>query len=188
MRILLASQSPRRKELLAGLGYDFEVVSMDVDEVFPQHMAVAEVPAYLSNLKAAAYSDLKNDEILITADTVVISEGAILGKPADQKEAVEMLLQLSDKIHTVVTAVTIKTTAWSQTFSDSAEVELEIITLEEAKFYVQNYRPLDKAGAYGVQEWLGMAKIRNIQGSFYTIMGLPTHLVYRALSEVLPLA
>lgn len=188
MKILLASQSPRRRELLAGLGYDFQVVSIDAEEVFPHDMPVAEVPAYLSKLKASAYSKLKNDEILITADTVVISGGKILGKPKDEQEAVEMLLQLSGKTHSVVTAVTISTTALSETFADHAEVEFAEIIPAEARFYVKNYRPLDKAGAYGVQEWLGMAKILRIHGSFYTIMGLPTHLVHRSLSKVLALS
>lgn len=187
MIVLLASQSPRRKELLAGLGIDFEVVSVNVDEVFPDDLPVEKVPAYLSELKASAYSGLKQNEILITADTVVISNGKILGKPKDEQEAIGMLLQLSDQRHSVVTAVTITTQTSSETFSDETEVELDTISLAEAQYYVSHYRPLDKAGAYGVQEWLGMAKIRGIHGSFYTVMGLPTHLIYQSLSRILSL-
>lgn len=184
MKILLASQSPRRKELLLGLGFDFEVVKIDCEEILPENIEVKNAAAYLSELKANAFCKLENDEILLTADTVVIIDNQILGKPKDEEEARRMLRKLSGKTHHVYTGITIKTTNKSITQTDVADVEFDEITNEEIEFYIQNYKPFDKAGSYGVQEWLGMAKIKRINGSFYTIMGLPTHLVYKILKEL----
>lgn len=184
MKILLASQSPRRKELLAGLGFDFETVSIDVEEIYPPETPVLEVPAYLSKLKADAFGNLKEDEILITADTVVILEGKILGKPKDENDAVSMLMSLSGKSHQVATAVSFKTKNSFETYTDVAEVDFDDIDQNEAIAYVKNYQPLDKAGAYGIQEWFGMAKIKKINGSFYTIMGFPTHIVFKVLKNL----
>lgn len=184
MKILLASASPRRKELLQNLGYDFEVVSVECDEVFPPDIPVNQVAAFLSDLKADAYRTLKNDEILITADTIVALENQILGKPKDAHDAKEMLLKLSGKTHQVYTGITIRTAGKSITKTDVADVEFAEISVEEIDYYIENFRPFDKAGSYGVQEWLGMAKIRRINGSFYTIMGLPTHLVYEILKDL----
>lgn len=184
MKILLASQSPRRRQLLAALNMDFNIVSIDVEEVYPPGTPSAEVAASLSKLKATAYSGLKADELLITADTVVILDGEILGKPKDKREAVEMILRLSGKTHSVVTSVTFRTSGTLDTISDEAEVEFDAISRSEALWYVEHFSPLDKAGAYGIQEWVGMAKIRHIRGSYYTIMGLPTHLVYHQLKKM----
>ncbi|MDQ1098215.1 MULTISPECIES: Maf family protein [Chryseobacterium] len=184
MKLLLASQSPRRKELLSGLGFDFEVVSISCDEILPEGIAIDHAAAYLSKLKAGTFRNLTLDEVLLTADTVVAFDNTILGKPADEEEAWAMISQLSGRSHTVYTGITVKTPEKSITMTDAAEVELDTISKEEADYYIRNYRPFDKAGSYGIQEWLGMAKIRKITGSFYTIMGLPTHLVYKILKEI----
>ena len=183
MKILLASNSPRRRELLKELGFDFEVVSVDCEEVYPPDMEVARIAGYLSELKSNSFRTLQNNEVLITADTIVTLNQEILGKPMDEVHAKEMLQILSGKTHQVYTGITLKSLTKTITKTDLAHVELENINAEEIDFYIKNYRPFDKAGSYGIQEWLGMAKIKNIQGSFYTIMGLPTHLVYSLLKD-----
>ncbi|MBF8457945.1 septum formation protein Maf [Kaistella sp. G5-32] len=183
MKILLASNSPRRKELLENLGFTFEVVSIDCEEIYPQNLAVEEVAEYLSELKANAFRDLEKDEILITADTIVALENEILGKPKDEAEAREMLRKLSGKTHQVYTGFTIRSLEKNISKTDVASVEIGDLTDTEIDFYIKNYKPFDKAGSYGVQEWLGMAKIKKIEGSYYTIMGFPTHLVYSVLKD-----
>ncbi len=184
MKILLASQSPRRKELLSSLGFDFEVVKIDCEEILPENIEIENAAAYLSELKANAFRELSADEILLTADTIVAIENQILGKPKDEKDAVKMLQTLSGKTHQVYTGITVKNLNKTITETDIADVEFDQISEEEINFYVKNYKPFDKAGSYGIQEWLGMTKIKNMNGSFYTIMGLPTHLVYKILKEI----
>ncbi|KMQ69744.1 septum formation inhibitor Maf [Chryseobacterium sp. FH2] len=184
MKILLASQSPRRKELLSNLGFEFEVVKIDCEEIVPEHIKVGESAAYLSELKADAFRKLEKDEVLLTADTVVAFDNHLLGKPKDEDDAKKMLQFLSGKIHQVYTGITVKTLDKTITETDVANVEFDDITNEEISYYIQNYKPFDKAGSYGIQEWLGMVKIKRIEGSFYTIMGLPTHLVYKILKEI----
>ncbi len=184
MKILLASQSPRRKELLSGLGFDFEVVKIDCEEIIPDNIEIEKAAAYLSLLKADTYGILQDGEVLITADTIVAIDGRVLGKPTDEADAKNMLQTLSGKIHQVYTGITIKTPERTFTETDIADVEFDEISDDEADYYVQKYKPFDKAGSYGIQEWLGMAKIKKMNGSFYTIMGLPTHLVYKILKEI----
>lgn len=184
MKILLASQSPRRKELLSSLGFGFEVLKIDCEEIVPENVKVGESAAYLSELKANAFRDLADDEVLITADTVVAIENQFLGKPSDESDARKMLKLLSGKTHQVYTAITVKSLDKTITETDVADVEFDEISDEEIDFYIKNYHPFDKAGSYGIQEWLGMAKIKNIKGSYYTIMGLPTHLVYKILKNI----
>jgi len=184
MKLLLASQSPRRKELLSSLGFDFEVVKIDCEEILPENIEIGEAAAYLSELKANAFRDLVEDEVLLTSDTIVAIDHQILGKPKDEADAKKMLQQLSGTIHQVYTGITIKTTDKTITETDVADVELDEVSDEEIDFYIKNYKPFDKAGSYGIQEWLGMAKIKKLSGSFYTIMGLPTHLVYKILKEI----
>ncbi|REC80553.1 septum formation protein Maf [Chryseobacterium elymi] len=184
MKLLLASQSPRRKELLSSLGFDFEVVKIDCEEILPGDIEIGKAAAYLSELKAEAFRELIDDEVLLTSDTVVAIDNQILGKPKDENEAKHMLRLLSGKTHQVYTGITIKSVNKTWTETDVADVELDEITNDEIEYYVQNYKPFDKAGSYGIQEWLGMAKISNLNGSFYTIMGLPTHLVYKILKEI----
>ncbi|WP_027378648.1 Maf family nucleotide pyrophosphatase [Chryseobacterium daeguense] len=184
MKLLLASQSPRRKELLSSLGFYFEVVKIDCEEIVPQHIKVGEAAAYLSELKADAFRKLENDEVLLTADTVVAIDNQFLGKPKDKDDAKKMLEILSGKTHQVYTGITIKTLDRTITQTDVADVEFDELTNDEIEYYIQNYKPFDKAGSYGIQEWLGMTRIKRITGSFYSIMGLPTHLVYKILNEI----
>jgi septum formation protein len=184
MKILLASQSPRRKELLSGLGFEFEVVKIDCEEIVPEDIAVEASAAYLSELKSNAFRQLEENEVLLTADTVVAVDNQFLGKPENKEDARKMLKLLSGKTHQVYTGITIKTSDKTITQTDVADVEFDVTTDDEADYYINQYKPFDKAGSYGIQEWLGMAKIKNIKGSFYTIMGLPTHLVYKILKEI----
>lgn len=184
MKLLLASQSPRRKELLTNLGFTFEVVKIDCQEIIPQHIKVGEAAGYLSELKADAFRSLEQGEVLLTADTVVAIGSQLLGKPKDENDAREMLKSLSGKTHQVYTGITIKTSDQTITETDLADVEFDDLNDNEIEYYIQHYKPFDKAGSYGIQEWLGMAKIKKVNGSFYTIMGLPTHLVYKILKEI----
>jgi len=186
MKLLLASQSPRRKELLSSLGFEFEVVKIDCEEILPENIKIKEAAAYLSDLKAEAFRNLEEGEVLLTADTVVAIDNLILGKPKDEADAFKMLQNLSGRTHQVYTGITIKTCYKTFTETDVADVTLDELSDEEINYYIQNYKPFDKAGSYGIQEWLGMAKITNLTGSFYTIMGLPTHLVYKILKKISP--
>ena len=183
MKIILASQSPRRKELLASLGYKFDVVSIDCEEILPENISTEEAVSYLSLLKSNAYKNLQPNEILITSDTIVVLDNTILGKPKDDNDAKNMLANLSGKTHQVYTGITVRSAEKTITETDLAEVEFDDINEQEIIYYLENYQPFDKAGSYGIQDWLGMAKIKKIKGSYYTIMGLPTHLVYKILQE-----
>lgn len=183
MKLLLASQSPRRKELLSSLGFEFEIVKIDCEEIIPENIKIEEAAAYLSDLKASVFRNLEAGEVLLTADTVVAIDNQILGKPKDEDDAFTMLQSLSGRTHQVYTGITIKTVNTSITETDVADVTLDTLSDEEINYYIQNYKPFDKAGSYGIQEWLGMAKITSLTGSYYTIMGLPTHLVYKILKE-----
>lgn len=184
MKLLLASKSPRRKELLSSLGYSFQLVSVDCDEVYSSSISVDKVSLYLSELKADSFRQLENDEVLLTADTVVVLDEKALGKPKNEEEAKQMLKMLSGREHQVFTGITIKTRTEKITKGDCARVYFDSISDEEIDFYLEKYAPYDKAGAYGIQDWIGMTKVRKIDGSFYTIMGLPTHLVYEMIEAV----
>lgn len=186
-RYILASGSPRRRELLAMLDVDFRVdTSRPVEEIVPDSLAAEEVPAYLSRLKAAPYiPGLAPDEVLITADTVVILNGRVIGKPHDAADARRILSDLAGKTHKVVTGVTIARHGGEiHTFSDTTEVDFDTLTPEDIDYYVSKYNPLDKAGAYGIQEWIGAAAVKGIRGSFYNVMGLPIHRIFIALKQV----
>ncbi|MFX1714612.1 septum formation protein Maf [Riemerella anatipestifer] len=180
MKLYLASQSPRRKELLNQLGFDFEIVSINCDEIYPSDLEIDKVAGFLSELKANAFRPLSEGEVLLTADTIVTFDNKVLGKPKNEAEAKKMLKRLSDNSHNVY----IKTSTKTLTLTDKSTVYFSHLTDEEISYYIENYKPYDKAGAYGIQEWLGMAKIEKVEGSFYTIMGLPTHLVYQQLSAL----
>lgn len=178
-RIILGSQSPRRVELLRGLDLPFEQVLLEgVDESYPSTLRPEEIPLYIAQHKAESYRPLLDDQtLLITADTLVFIEDQVLGKPKSEEEARAMLRQLSGRSHSVTTGVTLTTTERMECFSDTATVEFLPLADEEIDYYVRHYHPLDKAGAYGIQEWIGYRAIRRIEGSFYTVMGLPVHLV-----------
>lgn len=179
--IILASGSPRRKELLEGLGVDFRVEVMEgIEETYPADLPVEEIPLFLSKLKAHAYQ-AKAHDLIITADTVVILGGEVIGKPKDEAQAKRMLAALSGRTHTVVTGVTVHTANRVETFGCSSEVEFAPLAEEEIAYYVSHYRPLDKAGSYGIQEWIGYMGIKGIKGSFYNVMGLPVQRLYALL-------
>ncbi|MCI9285206.1 MAG: septum formation protein Maf [Muribaculaceae bacterium] len=184
--IVLASGSPRRRELLGMLDIPFRVdTSHSVDEIVPAGMPPHEVPGYLSRLKAGAYPISEDSSLLvIAADTVVVLDGEVLGKPSSAAEARAMLGRLAGKTQTVVTGVTIRTAHSEESWSSESEVTFGALTEEEIDYYVDKYSPLDKAGAYGVQEWIGAAAIREIKGSFYNVMGLPVHRLYAALRSI----
>ena len=183
-RIILASNSPRRQSLLRGLEVEFEVKVHPVDETIPPDLPAEFAAAFLSRLKAESYPEtLAADEILITADTVVIVNGKVLGKPSSEKEAFEMIKSLSGTAHKVMTAVTIKDHKRSVILEDEAKVVFRFLDEEEIWHYVRNYAPFDKAGAYGIQEWIGFTGVTSIEGSYFTVMGFPQHLVYQQLKK-----
>ncbi|MBO7610496.1 MAG: septum formation protein Maf [Muribaculaceae bacterium] len=182
--IVLASNSPRRRELLAELGVNYRVeLIRGIDESHPADLPAREIAEYLSRQKASAYS-LRPNELLITADTVVILDGEVLGKPADKADACSMLRKLSGRTHSVITGVTVSTNAGVNSFSDEALVTFDNMNDEEINYYVDNYSPLDKAGAYGIQEWIGYIGVKSLQGSFFTVMGLPVHRLYQLLKSL----
>ena len=183
MNLLLASNSPRRKELLTQLGYQFDIVMIDVDESYPSDLKPNEIAEYVSAKKAKAF-DVNENEILLTSDTIVALDQKILLKPKDENEAFEMIKSLSGKVHQVYTAFTLKAVDSEISKTSKTDVEFSEISDEEIKFYIKTYKPFDKAGSYGIQEWLGMTKIKNISGSFYSVMGLPVDLVYEELKKL----
>lgn len=186
-RLLLASQSPRRRELLAGCGLPFVLApKYDCAERYPADLPSGEVAGYLSQLKSRAYPEpLAEGDILLTADTVVIVENRVLGKPHSRAEAVQMLQALSGRSHTVVTGVTLRDAGRIRTFSVATQVWFRALTAAEIDHYVTAYKPFDKAGSYGVQEWIGYVGIERIDGSFYNVMGLPVQKVYTELEKFL---
>ena len=183
--IILASASPRRRQLLSGLGIDFEVRTLaGIDESYPDHLQGEAITAYISKAKAEAYRPtLAPNDLVITADTIVCLEGKVLGKPADEAEAQKMLRLLSGRTHEVVTGVTLMTKSQQQTFTATTSVTFAPLTEAEITHYVTHYRPLDKAGAYGIQEWIGMIAVESIQGSYFNVMGLPVQRLYKALRD-----
>lgn len=184
--LLLASASPRRRELVGNLHLPCEVaVPVDVDESYPGNMRPEEVPAYLSRKKAHAYlSSLRYDQILLTADTVVINRGEVVGKPRNIGDAAAMLRRLSGHAHKVVTGVTLATIRSQYTFAEETEVEFAALDDREIEYYVENFRPLDKAGAYGIQEWIGYVGVSGIRGDYYNVMGLPLRALYENLLKI----
>jgi len=186
LRLVLASASPRRRELLCQIGAQVRIASTkEVDESYPVNIAPEEVAPYISATKAHAYADsIESGETLITADTVVICEGRVLGKPHNEHEAVEMLRQLSGRTHSVVTGVTIMNSERGRTFGVTTEVDFAPLSDNEIRYYVEKYRPLDKAGAYGIQEWIGYIGITGIRGDYYNVMGLPLQRLYAELKEL----
>ena len=184
-KLILASASPRRQQLMKDAGFTFEVRLKSVEEKYPQELHLENVPEYLSKVKASAFrEELKADEVLITADTVVCIHDRILGKPADRKEAISMLQELSGNRHLVVTGVSVTTRTEQLSFSSRTDVFFKRLSNEEIEFYVDTYKPFDKAGAYGIQEWIGYIGIERIEGSFYNVMGLPIQKLYETLRKL----
>ena len=184
-RIILGSNSPRRKELLAGLDIVFEVDTRNnFEEIYDPETPHSMIPEILSEGKSYGFHrELEDNEILITSDTLVLCEGRVMGKPHIPDEAADMLRHLSGKAHRVITAVTVRDHKRHHTVSDTAVVHFKELTDQEIEYYIKTYSPFDKAGAYGIQEWIGYIGIGKIEGSYFTIMGLPVHLVYKELIE-----
>ena len=184
--VILASNSPRRKELLAGLDLDFEVkVLPNIDESYPENLPAMEVSEYISQKKAEAYKGLiRENDVVITADTVVICENEIMGKPHDAEDAQRMLRKLSNKSHQVTTGVCITTLKEQVHFSVTTHVSFKELTDDEINYYIATYKPFDKAGAYGIQEWIGYTGCTGLDGSYYNVMGLPVQRIYRELLKL----
>lgn len=182
MHLLLASKSPRRRELLAQLGISFSIVNVDVEEHVDATLPAAQVAEALAMLKAGAYTVAMADgEVLVTADTVVVHQEQVLGKPHTRQEAVSMLQLLSGDVHQVYTGVSLRSNQRSVSFTECTQVHFRPLSMREIDYYVDHYRPFDKAGAYGIQEWIGMVGIERLEGCFYNVMGLPLARLYREL-------
>jgi len=183
-KIVLASGSPRRQQFLRDLNLDFEIRLKPVEEVYPNSLKGAEIALFLAELKAKAFeNNLKDNEILITGDTIVCLDNLALGKPKDVAEAKEMLENLSGRSHEVISSVCLKSNKKTKLFYDATIVHFKKFSAEEIQFYIQHHQPFDKAGAYGIQEWIGQIGVQKIEGSYFTVMGMPTHLLYKELLQ-----
>jgi septum formation protein len=184
-RIILASRSPRRQQLLKELGLNFEVVLKDYDETYPGNLQGEEIALFLANRKASLFkNEISDNEIVITADTIVWCNNELLSKPEDEKDAARILRKLSGNTHEVITGVCILSTKREKVFSDSTKVTFEILDEEEIEYYVRNFNPIDKAGAYGIQEWIGIIACSHIEGSYFNVVGLPVHKLYKGLIDL----
>ena len=182
-KIVLASNSPRRKELLAGIDVDFSVRVIDgIDESYPDDLPTKDIAAFISQKKAAVYRQtMAADELVITADTIVVLDGVVMGKPHDEADSCRMLRALSGRTHQVITGVTLTTLDRQSSFSVETDVTFKVLTDDEIQYYVSHYRPMDKAGAYGIQEWIGHIGVTALNGSYFNVMGLPVQRIYEAL-------
>lgn len=184
-KIILGSGSPRRKELLKELGVDFTTVNLNADESYPQELKGAEIALFLADLKAMAYPAdlLKADTILITADTIVCLNNEVMGKPRDKAHAIEILHSLSGEIHSVITGVCFRNNLKKKLFYNETKVCFKSLSDEEISYYIERYKPYDKAGAYGIQEWIGFIGIEKIEGSYFNVMGFPVHQIYDVIQQ-----
>lgn len=183
-RVVLASKSPRRQSLLREIVPNFEIMLRDTEETYPDSLQGAQIVEHLARLKASAFADeLADDQLLITADTIVWIDGMVLGKPTDRENAIEMLRRLSGRKHSVFTGVSIMTNAKQRVFSDSTDVYFRELDESEIAFYVDKFKPFDKAGSYGIQEWIGYMGVSKIDGSYFNVMGLPVHRLYEELKD-----
>ena len=186
LHLILASNSPRRRELLAGLGLDFEVrVIKDIDETYPLDLPVEQIPVYISSQKAKAYQEsTRDDELVITADTVVIVGKNVLGKPHNREEACDMLRMISGRTHQVITGVCLSSNKIHRSLSVSTDVTFKSLAEQEIEYYVDQYKPYDKAGAYGIQEWIGYIGVTSLHGSYFNVMGLPVQRIWQELLDI----
>jgi septum formation protein len=184
-RIILASGSPRRQQFLKELDVDFEIQLKDIEEIYPEHLQAEEITNFLAKLKASAFVlDLDDNDILITSDTIVWLNNKALGKPKDYDDAFEMLSEMSGKTHKVITSVCLKTIDKEIVFYEETLVTFTTLSSDEIKYYLDNYEPFDKAGSYGIQEWIGLVAIEKIEGSYANVVGLPTHRLYEELMKL----
>ena len=185
LNIKLASKSPRRQELLSNIIEDFDIVTKNIEEEYPKDLKVNEIALYLAKLKANSYlKESKENELYITADTIVVYNNKVLEKPIDSKDAFRMLKKLSGNTHIVYTGVSLLLNGEINSFLDSTEVSFYDLSDEEITFYIDHYKPMDKAGSYGIQEWMGYVGIRKIKGDFFNVMGLPLHKLYREIEKI----
>ena len=183
--IILASGSPRRQQFFKDLGLDFEIRLKPVDEVYPEHLSHYEISDYLAELKSQPFkNELKENDILVTSDTIVWHDNKALGKPKDYDDAFQMLSSMSAKTHDVITSISFTTTTNQKTVNAVTKVTFKTLTSNEIDFYINTFKPYDKAGAYGIQEWIGQIGITNIEGSYTNVVGLPTHLLYKTLNSM----
>lgn len=184
-QLILASQSPRRQNLLKELELDFIIDIKEVDETYPEHLQKEEIPVYLAKLKGAAFDDsIEDEQLIITADTIVWVNNGVLGKPKDRNNAEKMLKTLSENVHTVYTGVCLKTKNFERTFWASTDVYFRKLDEDEITYYLDKYKPYDKAGSYGIQEWIGYVGIERINGSYFNVMGLPVQKLYDELKKI----
>lgn len=183
--IILASGSPRRQKFFEDLEIPVNIDVRSIDEIYPENLKGKEITDYLSRLKAKAFSDIKDGQILITSDTIVYNDGEAMGKPEDHKEAVKMIKALSGKDHEVITSVCFTTKNVQKILNYTTRVYFSDLSEEEIEYYVTNYKPFDKAGGYAIQEWIGLIGIEKIEGSYFNVVGLPTHLVYQTIKQLL---
>ena len=179
--VILASGSPRRHQFFKDLDIDFSIQLKEIEEIYPKELKAAEITDFLAELKSKAFRDLKEEDLLITSDTIVWFEEKALGKPKDAKEAFTMLKALSNKKHQVITSVSLKSTVFQKIINDITTVSFKELTDEEIHYYIDQYKPFDKAGGYGIQEWIGFIGIDKIEGSYFNVVGLPVHKLYKEL-------
>ena len=184
LKIILASASPRRQSFFKDLNLDFEIQVKKIEETYPENLKGKEITNYLAELKASAFTELKKNELLITSDTIVWLNNKALGKPRNFKEAKEMLQQLSGNMHEVITSVCFTSGDFQKTVNDITKVWFRDLSEEEIEFYIETFKPYDKAGSYGIQEWIGYIGVEKIEGCYFNVMGLPVRLVYKTLSEM----
>ena len=186
LKVKLASKSPRRQELLGKIIDDFEIVSKEIEEVYPENLEISSVASYLANLKAKSYKNMaQKNELYITADTVVVFNNEVLGKPNSKKDGVNMLKKLSGNTHHVYTGVSLLLNEEISSFCDVTKVTFYKLKKEEINYYLDFYRPMDKAGSYGIQDWMGYVGIKSIEGDFFNVMGLPLHKLYREIEKII---
>ena len=179
--VILASGSPRRQQFFKELEIDFSIQLKEIEEIYPENLKGVAITDYLSNLKSEAFSSLNDNDLLITSDTIVWLEGKALGKPKDAKDAFTMLRAMSGKKHEVITSVCLKSTSFQKIINDITIVTFKELSNDEIHYYINNYKPFDKAGAYGIQEWIGFIGIEKIEGSYFNVVGLPVHKLYKEL-------
>ena len=182
--VILASGSPRRQQFFRDLDIDFSIQLKEIEEIYPENLKGVAITDYLSNLKSEAFSTLNDNDLLITSDTIVWLEGKALGKPKDAKDAFTMLKAMSGKKHEVITSVCLKTTSFQKIINDITSVTFKELSDDEIHYYINNYKPFDKAGAYGIQEWIGFIGIDKIEGSYFNVVGLPVHKLYKELMDL----
>lgn len=182
--VILASKSPRRQQFFKDLDIDFKIQLKEVEEIYPSELKGVEITDYLANLKAKQFTDVSEKDVLITSDTIVWLNETALGKPKDAEDAFNMLRALSGKKHKVITSICIKSKTFKKIINDITIVTFKEISDDEINYYIKNYKPFDKAGAYGIQEWIGLIAIDKLEGSFYNVVGLPVHKLYRELMKL----